>query len=95
MKQAHIRKGCFYIGGKRQRIREVLVANEIWVEWRDIDPETLDFVSWPGVEKGECAPATFAAWAKRKVEPEEVQARLAMPKADRAKLTRGRTRGFA
>jgi hypothetical protein len=87
MKQALIQKGNFYIGGKRQRIREVLVAHEIWVDWRDIDPETVDFVTWLGVEKGQCSPQTFARWAKRKVEPEEVQARLAMPKADRWRLS--------
>jgi hypothetical protein len=34
MKRADIQKGNFYIGGKRQRIREVLEAHEIWVKWR-------------------------------------------------------------
>jgi hypothetical protein len=87
MKRADIQKGNFYIGGKRQRIREVFEAHEIWVEWRDIDPETVDFVTWLGQEKGTCSPKTFAAWAKRKVEPEEVRARLAMSKAERARLS--------
>jgi hypothetical protein len=87
MKRAHLQKGNFYIGGKRQRIREVLKAHEIWVEWRDVDPETVDFVTLLGVEKGSCSPKTFASWAKRKVEPEEVRARLAMPKADRWRLS--------
>jgi hypothetical protein len=59
MKQADIQKGNFYIGGKRQRIREVLVAHEIWVDWRDIDPETVDFVTWLGQEKGQCSPKTL------------------------------------
>jgi hypothetical protein len=87
MKRATIQKGCFYIGGKRQRIREVLVAHDWWVDWRDIDPETVDFVSWLGVEKGSCSPKAFAAWAKRKVEPEEVSERLAMAKAERVRLS--------
>lgn len=50
------RQGAFYIGGKRQRMREVLIAHEIWVDWRDVDPETVDFVSWLGAQKGQCAP---------------------------------------
>jgi hypothetical protein len=88
MKQAHIQKGHFYTGGKRQRIREVLVLiADFQVDWRDIDPETVDFVTWLGEKKGSCSPKTFASWAKRKVEPEEVRARLAMPKADRARLS--------
>ena len=61
MKLADIQKGHFYIGGKRQRIREVLEAHEIWVKWRDIDPETVDFVTWLGVEKATCSPKTFAS----------------------------------
>ena len=87
MKASLVRQGAFYIGGKRQRIREVQMAHEIWVDWRDVDPETVDFVSWLGVEKGQCAPRTFAAWAKREVCPDEVKARLAMPKSERAKLS--------
>jgi hypothetical protein len=91
MRQADIQKGGFYIGGKRQRIREVLEAHEIWVKWRDIDPETVDFVTWLGVKKGTCSSRrAFAEWAKRKVEPEEVRARLAMPKAERVQMSRAR-----
>jgi hypothetical protein len=85
MKKSLIQKGCFYIG-KRQRIREVLTAHDVWVDWRDIDPETSDY-SWLAQKKGNCSPKAFAAWATRKVEPEEVQARLAMPKADRLRLS--------
>jgi hypothetical protein len=87
MKRALIRRGAFYIGGKRQRIREVLEAHEIWVKWRDIDPETVDFVSWLGVEAGTCSPKTFAAWAKREVSTDEVQARQALSRSDRVKLS--------
>ena len=86
MKRAEIQKGNFYIGGTRQRIREVLEANEIWVKWRDIDPETLDNIPL-ATETGSCTPKVFAAWAKRKVEPEEVRARLAIPEADRWRLS--------
>lgn len=87
VKASLVRQGAFYIGGKRQRIREVLVANEIWVDWRDVDPETVDFVSWLGVEKGQCAPRIFAAWAKREVSPDEVKAKLAMPRSERVRLS--------
>jgi len=92
VKASLVRQDAFYIGGKRQRIREVLVAHEIWVDWRDIDPETVDFVSWLGVEKGQCAPRTFAAWAKREVSMEEVRARLAIPKSERVKLSSTETK---
>ena len=88
MRQANIQQGAFYIGGKRQRIREVLVLlPDFEVRWRDVDPETVDFVTWLGVEKGACSPRSFAGWAKRKVEPEEVRARLAMPKGERASMS--------
>jgi hypothetical protein len=87
MRQADIQKGGFYIGGKAQRIREALEAHEIWVKWRDIDPETVDY-NWLAQKEGTCTPKTFAAWAMRKVEPEEVRARLAMPKAERARMSR-------
>jgi len=87
LKVSLIRQNAFFIGGKRQRMREVLLAHEIWVDWRDVDPETVDFVSWLGVEKGSCAPKTFAAWSKREVSKEEVQARLAMPRSERVKLS--------
>jgi hypothetical protein len=85
MRPADIQPGAFYIGGKRQRIREVLVllAN-FEVKWRDIDPETVDFATWLGVENGgACTPQAFARWAKRKIEPADVRARLAIPKARR------------
>jgi hypothetical protein len=83
MRQADVKKGC----GKRQRIREVLEAHEIWVDWRDIDLETVDFVSWLGVEKGQCSPRAFASWAEREVSADEAQARLAMPKAERIRMS--------
>jgi hypothetical protein len=63
------------------------MAHDIWVDWRDVDPWTVDFVSWLGVNKGQCAPRTFAAWATREVSPDEVKARLAMPKSERVKLS--------
>jgi hypothetical protein len=85
MKLSLIQKGCFYLG-KRQRIREVLTADDWSVEWRDIDAETIDY-SWLAQTKGSCSPKTFGAWATRKVEPEEVQARMAMPKSDRMNLS--------
>jgi hypothetical protein len=88
MKHANIKMGRFYIGGESHRIREVIDANEVWVDWRDIDPETVDNVPLLQV-KGQCSPKTFAAWAKRKVEPEEVRERLAMPKAERIRLSQG------
>lgn len=88
MRQADIEKGGFYLGGNRQRIREVLEAHEIWVEWRDIDPETVDFVQWLGVKNGRCTPKSFASWAKRRVTPDEVRARLALSKQERAQLCR-------
>jgi hypothetical protein len=92
VKASLVRQAAFYIGGKRQRIREVLVAHEIWVDWRDIDLETVDFVLWLGVEKGQCAPRTFASWAKREVSMGEVRARLAMPKSERIELSATETR---
>jgi hypothetical protein len=91
VKVSLVRQGAFYIGVKRQRIREVMVAHVVWIDWRDVDPETVDFVSWLGVEKGQCAPRTFAAWAKREVSPEEVKARLAMPRSERIKLSAAET----
>jgi hypothetical protein len=87
MRQADIQQGAFYIGGKRQRIREVLVLlPDFEVRWRDIDPETTDY-NWLAEKAGRCMPKTFAVWAKRKVEPEEVRARLAMPKVERARMS--------
>jgi hypothetical protein len=88
MRRADIEKGGFYIGGKRQRIREVLEAHEIWVKWRDIDPETVDFMEWLGEKEGLCTPKTFAVWAKRKVEPEEVRKRLALSKEERVRMSK-------
>jgi hypothetical protein len=88
MRRADIQQGAFYIGGTRQRIREVLVllAN-FEVKWRDIDPETIDFAIWLGVENGgACTPQAFARWAKRRIEPEQVRAWLAVPKARRVQL---------
>lgn len=62
------------------------MAHEIWVDWRDVDPETIDFVSWLGVEKGQCGPvhsrpgrSAKYLWRKK--------ARLAMPKSKRVKLS--------
>ncbi|WP_156435250.1 hypothetical protein [Bradyrhizobium lablabi] len=86
MRRSDIKTGCYYIGGKWARIREVLVAHDWSVSWRDIDPETVEYIPFIGVKDGSCTPKTFAAWGKRKVEIEEVEARLAMPKAERVKI---------
>jgi hypothetical protein len=86
LRKADIKVGCYYIGGKWARIREVLVVHDWWVSWRDIDPETVDHIPFIGVKDGSCTPKTFAAWAKRRVEPQEVEARLAMPKAERLQI---------
>jgi hypothetical protein len=85
LRRADIKKG-YYIGGKWARIREVLVANDWAIDWRDIDPETVNYIPFIGVEKGSCSPKTFAAWGKRRVEIEEVDARLAMTKSERVKI---------
>ena len=79
-------KGGFYIGGKSHRIREVTAATDWSITWRDADPETLNYF-WLAQEKGDCELKTFAKWAKRKVEPEELQARLALPKEERYRLS--------
>jgi hypothetical protein len=76
MRRADIQKGNFYVGGKMNRIREVVEAHEIWVDWRDIDPENLPDFSY-FTRTGNCSPKAFAAWAKRKASPEEVSATLA------------------
>jgi hypothetical protein len=86
VKQADIVKGGFYIGGKSQRIREVTEAGDWWIKWRDADPETLNYF-WLAQEKGDCERKSFASWAKRKVEQEELDARLALPKDERVKLS--------
>ncbi|WP_024518485.1 hypothetical protein [Bradyrhizobium sp. Tv2a-2] len=86
MRQADIVKGGFYIGGKSQRIREVTESNGWFVKWRDADPETLDYF-WLAQEKGDCELKSFAGWAKRKIEPEEVQARLALPRNERYRMS--------
>ncbi|MCP2210452.1 MULTISPECIES: hypothetical protein [Bradyrhizobium] len=86
MKQADIVTGGFYLGGKSQRIREVIAATDWSVMWRDADPETLNYF-WLAQEKGDCERKSFASWAKRKVEPEELQARLALPKEERYRLS--------
>jgi hypothetical protein len=65
-----IQKGCFYIG-KRQRIREVILDSGWCVDWRDIDPKPL---TWLAQKKGSRSHKSFASWATRKVEPEEIQA---------------------
>jgi hypothetical protein len=87
VRQADIKKSCFYIGGNGHRIREVTnVISDFMVEWRDIDPETVDW-NWLAQKDGRCEPRTFAKWGKRQVSSEEVQARLAMPKAERMQLS--------
>jgi hypothetical protein len=88
MRQADIQQGAFYIGGNMKRIREVTKVHEISVDWRDIDPETLRNIPL-ATETGSCSPKTFAAWAKHRVEPEEVRARLAMPRAERVQMSQG------
>jgi hypothetical protein len=86
MKQSDILKGYFYVGGKGHRIREVLHNNGWSVDWRDADPESVDY-NWLAQKNGSCEPRVFASWAKRKVEPEEVQERLAIPKGDRIAMS--------
>ncbi len=78
MRKADIQQGGFYIGGKwDERIREVLVFQpDFQVDWRDIDPDSISPLSY-GMPRGSCAPKTFAAWAIRKAEPDEVRTTLA------------------
>jgi hypothetical protein len=90
LKKADINAGSYYIGGKWARIREVLVAHDWWVDWRDIDPETVDAIDYFPTKTGSCSPKAFAAWGKRRVEREEVEARLAMPVSERRKLAKTR-----
>ncbi len=74
MRKADIQKGDFYVGGSMNRIREVTTAHDWWVDWRDIDPDNLPSFGF-FERKGNCSPKSFAAWAKRKAEPDEVTAK--------------------
>jgi hypothetical protein len=80
MRRSDIEKGCFYVGGSVNRIREVTEAHDWAVDWRDLDPDNLP--DWGYFErKGNCSPKSFAAWAKRRAEPDEVSAVLAKAQA--------------